>query len=172
MIDIEKVSCLMHDLGVAQKQDLIGVSDCQITELEAFFDLRFPTAYRKYLLAFGRSAGYLSPWLAIYFDDLKEIREQFELLNITHNNAARLPQDTLLIANWESVFDYLICDGAEDPIVYRLDLCGAQGPSSRRYASCFSEYLEKLVRSTDTAGLPQDFFEEQSDEGHEDLIRY
>lgn len=163
----------MAQLNVAQRADLVGVSEPEIQALESHFGLRFPRAYRDYLLTFGRSAGYLSPWMAFYFDDLKEIRDQFDLLNIAHNNPAKLPERSLLIANWESVFDFILCDGEDDPSVYRLDLFTDGGASSRRYAASFAEYLEKVVRSTDSGSLPQDFFEQHAEEELvDDLIKY
>lgn len=172
-MNIQQCVTLMAELKVAESCDLVGVSEQEVTSLEAYFGLRFPEAYRQYLLTFGRSAGYLSPWMAFYFDDLKEIRDQFDLLNIAQNNPVTLPEKNLLIANWESIFDFLVCDGQDNPPVFRVDLFDDGGASCRCYAPSFSEYLEKVVRSTDHGGLPQDFFDRQFDESMaDDLIKY
>lgn len=173
MSNIQKCVNLMAQLNVAQPRDLVGVSEQEIQTLESHFGLRFPRVYRDYLLTFGRSAGFLSPWMAFYFDDLKEIRDQFDLLNIAHNSPVKLPERSLLIANWESVFDFILCDAEDDPTVFRLDLFNDGGVSSRQYAPSFGKYLEKVVQSTESGGLPQDFFDQQMEESLlEDLIKY
>lgn len=161
MIDVSHLTCLMENRGVAHKSELVGVRDTEIQSLEKFFGLTFPSSYRQFLRSFGRSAGFLSPWMAIYFDDLKEIRDQFDCLVAADALPFNLPAKTLLIANWESVFDFIVCDGRDDPPVYRIDLYKADRSQFRVYAKSYSEYLENLIATTDTNALPGDFFEEQ-----------
>jgi hypothetical protein len=160
MIDVSHLTRLMEHRGVAQKSELVGVSDEEIRSLELYFGLTFPSSYREFLRSFGRSAGFLSPWMAIYFDDLKEIRDQFECLVAADGLRFSLPAKTLLIANWESVFDFIVCTDQDNPQVYRLDLYQTDSSHFRVYAKSFGEYLENLIATTDTNALPSDFFEE------------
>ncbi|MCR6650706.1 MAG: SMI1/KNR4 family protein [Cellvibrionaceae bacterium] len=160
MIDVSHLTSLMEHRGVARKSELVGVSDTEVRSLEHYFGLSFPSSYRQFLRSFGRSAGFLSPWMAIYFDDLKEIRDQFDCLVAADGLHFNLPAKTLLIANWESVFDFIVCDGQENPPVYRIDLYKVDHSQFRVYAQSFGEYLENLITTTDTNALPSDFFEE------------
>lgn len=173
MINISELTQLMASLGVASSGDLVGVTEQDIRSLEDHFGLALPQSYQQFLSHMGRSAGYLSPWMAIYFDDLKEIREQFDLLNATLNEPASLPAKALVIANWESVFDFIICDKAEDPEVFRIDLCQDSGRSAKSYAPSYSEYVTNLARNANTNEIPSDLLEEVSAEAFaEDTISY
>jgi hypothetical protein len=172
MNDLGHLTRLMEHRGIARKTDLVGVSDREIQALERLWGLRFPEVYRQFLREFGRSAGKLSPWLAIYFDDLKEIKEQFLGLVALESSQLILPQDALLIANWESVFDFIRCNGLDDPQVFRVDLYSAQRYKIRLYAHSFSDYLENLIETSEADILPSEFFSEQDILSPEDMLVY
>jgi hypothetical protein len=170
MIDLSHLTHLMEHRGIARRADLVGVSDAEIQRLEQYFGVTFPASYRQFLGAFGRSAGLLSPWMAIYFDDLKEIREQFLGLLAADNFQYQLPENALLIANWESVFDFIICDDNANPAVYRFDLFQSDAAHYRLYANCFSRYLENLIENADSDILPKDFFADEDVPSDDRLI--
>lgn len=172
MIDVGQLTELMETRGVARKSDLVGVSEAEILELEKHFGLVFPKVYRQFLRNFGRSAGFLSPWMAIYFDDLKEIREQFDCLIAADRHPFVLPEKALLIGNWESVFDYLLCDGNPDPAVHRIDLYQTDQTAGRVYAKTYSAYLENLIKTADTQSLPNDLFDDETLSELDDSIHY
>lgn len=172
MINITEITQLMASLGVAKSSDLIGVTEKDIQSLEEYLGAPVPLSYQEFLRHMGRSAGYLSPWMAIYFDDLKEIREQFDLLNATLATPATLPPYALIIANWESVFDFFICNGNNDPEILRIDLCHESGPHQKSYAPSYSQYLENLVRSANTQEIPNDLLEDDEQTYAEDIISY
>jgi hypothetical protein len=172
MIDVSQLTNLMEHRGVAHKSDLVGVSEAQILDLEKYFGLHFPRTYRQFLRHFGRSAGLLSPWMAIYFDDLKEIREQFNCLIAADRHPFALPDKALLIGNWESVFDYLLCDGTDDPEVHRIDLYQTDLLQGRVYAKSYSAYLENLIKTADTHSLPSDLFDDEMLGVLDDTIHY
>jgi hypothetical protein len=172
MIDVSHLTCLMENRGVAHKSELVGVNNTEIQSLEKYFGLAFPSCYRQFLHNFGRSAGLLSPWMAIYFDDLKEIRDQFECLSAASALPSNLPPNALLIANWESVFDFVICNDCDDPPVYRIDLYQPDPSNLRVYSPLYSEYLENLINTTDTNALPSDFFEDEVLDSVGDTIHY
>ncbi|MBC6907228.1 SMI1/KNR4 family protein [Saccharophagus sp. K07] len=172
MIDVSHLTRLMENRGVARKSELIGVSDAEIQSLENHFSLTFPASYREFLRSFGRSAGFLSPWMAIYFDDLKEIREQFDCLVAAGNLKFHLPENALLIANWESVFDFIVCNETADPPVYRIDIYQTDRANLRIYAESYSEYLQNMIETADASALPSDFFEDETVEALNDTIHY
>ncbi len=170
VIAISKIIRLMEEKGVATAKDLVGVSEQEVQVLEEYFQLAFPKSYRQFLMAFGRSAGFLSPWMAIYYDDLKEIRDTFDLY-LAQGLEYQLPEDALIIANVENTFDFLLCKGNHDPSVYRVDFRD-EPPLSKRFAVSFSDYLENLVNTSDAGALPQDVFDDDSDDIVNDLMNY
>lgn len=167
---IQKVVRLMEASAVATAGDLVGVNESEIKQLEQQLHLTFPKVYRQYLITFGRSAGYLSPWMAIYFDDLKEIRETFDLYQ-AQGFDFELPAKALLIANFENTFDFIVCDGSHDPEVYRVDFRCDQ-PSAIAYKKHFSGYLESLVTSDNNHAIPQELLDYEALEVMDDLINY
>lgn len=169
-INIQKIIRLMETQGVATRSDLVGVSEKEIKQLERHFELAFPKAYRQYLRSFGRSAGFLSPWMAVYFDDLKEIRDTFEQY-LAQGFKYKLPVNALLIANFENTFDFMICNGAPDPQVQRVDF-RCEKPRAKKFAPSFSLYLEKLVKNSNDACLPPEPQEYEELEVIEDVINY
>lgn len=173
MINISELTQIMASVGIASNSDLVGVTEQEIRALEGHFGVKLPQSYQAFLSHMGRSAGYLSPWMAIYFDDLKEIREQFDLLNATLTTPATLPSHALIIANWESVFDFIVCGASDDPEVYRLDLCHEGIPNAKCYAPAYSEYLLNMARSANINEIPSDLLEDMPVQGFtEDTISY
>lgn len=174
MINIAELTQQLASLGVAQQKDLVGVAPSSIQALEAHFGVQLPQAYHTFLLKMGRSAGYLSPWMAIYFDDLKEIREQFDFLNATLEKPITLPPNAFIIANWESVFDYFICGEQNDPAVFRVDLCkNIPSRDHNLYATSYSDYLNNLVQNANNNEIPTDLLEDGSaDLLTEDVINF
>lgn len=170
VIQIQKIIRLMDERGLATAKDLVGVGDDEIQQLERCFQLEFPKAYRQFLRSFGRSAGFLSPWVAIYFDDLKEIKETFALY-LAQGLKYRLPSQALLIANFENTFDFLLCQGAHDPAVYRVDF-REEAPTAKKFAPSFSAYLESLVVHSDQTSLPQELLEYEEYEVLDDLMNF
>jgi hypothetical protein len=150
----------MINKGVAQRSDLVGVPLADIKAMEIYLNRKFPVAYIQFLHLFGRSAGFLSGWAAVYFDDLKEIAEEFDLQKaMTDGNTdAFLPNDGLLIAHYNNSFDYLLCDGSADPQVFRITFA-EDGAQCRRFSSSFSEYLETMIENAaEGKGRVEPFF--------------
>lgn len=175
MSQLPSIVQLMERKGIAHRRDLVGVPDAEIRRLEAHLGLRFPDVYREYLLTFGRSAGFLTPWMAIYFDDLKEIRDLFDQFNATKhvesNFGFLLPADALLIANCESVFDFLICHKAANPPVIRVDF-SSEIVRPKPIAASFTTYLEYLVNSSDTTGFPDEVYDDAELDLQDDIINF
>ncbi len=175
MSELSSIIQLMEQKGIAHRRDLVGVPDAEIRHLEAYFEIRFPEVYRDYLLTFGRSAGFLTPWMAIYFDDLKEIRDLFDQFNATKhvesNFGFLLPADALLVANCESVFDLVICHKAANPPVIRVDF-SSDIVKPKPIAASFTAYLEYLVNSSDVTGFPDEAFDETELGLQDDIINF
>ena len=160
-MNIHRIVQLMQERQVASRKDLVGVSLTEIQTLQQHLGIKFPTSYSQFLQAFGRSAGLLSPWRAIYFDDLLEIREEFETRLTQLAKPFDLPSEALIIAQAEELFDYLFCDGSEDPPVYRIKLL-PDSAFCERCAPAFSDYLEALVMAQDQEAVWDDLAGEET----------
>ena len=149
MIPIKKLIDLMAKQNIAQSSDLVGVSYTEIQAMQAYFQVEFPVIYKEFLSRCGRSAGHLAGWSAIYFDDLKEIAEEFQFCLAAINTQKPcnnpLPQKALLIAHYENHFDYIICD-AKTPEVYRISFCNDRTQVSQ-FSQCFSTYMESMINA-------------------------
>ncbi len=167
---IKKVIRLMAAKGIATQVDLVGVNERDIQSLEAHFNVALPETYRQYLRQFGRSAGFLLPWLAIYYDDLKEIREMYDLC-IEQGIAFRLPAKAFIVGSFDSTFDFFVCNDSHDPAVYRVDF-RQKSPKAEKYAPSFAKYLELLVKNSESDSIPSDFLADREDESFDDVISY
>ncbi len=144
-MNIDYLIRLMDQNNIASPSDLVGVSEKEIKKFEKKTKLSLPAAYKSYLTQFGRSAGMLSTWMAIYFDDLDEIKEAFETINTMEESAIELAENALLITQMGTYFDYILCGESDDPSVYRIELNNRTGAFCEKCAEKFSAYLEQLI---------------------------
>ncbi len=144
-MQLKQIIQLMAECHVAQTTDLVGVPLADIHTLEKQFERRFPATYIQFLHLCGRSAGRLAGWASLYFDDLKEIAEEFEFQRCLVQSTLLLPINAHLIGQHDSHFDYFLCDGNDDPEVYRISFV-EEGLHCMRFASSFTSYLENLTR--------------------------
>lgn len=164
----------MQELGVATGAELVGVPAREILALEQQWSLRLPRAYRDFLLRCGRSAGYLSPWTALYFDDLKEIRDAYACQWCQRASPATpalpSPDTALFIAYDHLTFDYLVPDRSADPEVWRVRF-GETPPTVTLVASSFSRYLTAQIEASGAQVPSQRDFEATIDAAFDYLAR-
>jgi hypothetical protein len=162
----------LAETGVAPVSDWVGVSLTEIRALEQFFGLSFPVIYIQFLAKCGRSAGQLAGWRALYFDDLKEIAEEFSFAQ-TLMGAATLPEKALIIAEQQNVFDYFLCAGDPNPPVYRLNLATTEAKQPRLLCASFSDYFAQLIdqAATQTGQLKPFFVDECGNLVDDDLVK-
>lgn len=188
---IEELIEIMAKTGVAKKLDLVGVSLAEIRKMEAYFDLRFPEIYVQFLYSFGRSAGKLSDWTAIYFDDLKEIAEAYEFQQIMSDTPYPLKENALVFAHYDTHFDYIVCSEITDPPVYRVTFSSPEAQSSSQsnapttgtnasrdeqlspnhvqFSASFSQYLEAMIRNAEkNKGAVEPFYIDECGNWQED----
>ena len=161
MLDVRHFMQLMQLHQVAGPRDLVGVCAQEIQSLQRRLGVIFPVSYSQFLQTCGRSAGLLSPWVAFYFDDLLEIRDEFNERLAALDAPFDMPSNALVFAQADNIFDYLFCDGSEDPPVYRLNFL-ADSPSCECCAPAFSVYLEALVVASDREQWLDDLVEDET----------
>lgn len=139
----------MAQHNIAQQEDLVGVSLEEMQTMQEHFGVEFPASYVQFLYTCGRSAGHLAGWGSIYFDDLKEIAEDFtqycSCSAASSHNANKLPTKALLIAHYEGCFDYIICDTPE-PQVFRIGFNNEQA-NHCLLANSFNDYLKLMIKA-------------------------
>lgn len=168
---IESITNKMHKMGVASHADLIGVPEREIQKFENKLGRALPEIYRLYLATFGRSAGFLSPWLAFYFDDLSEIEQQFKTCNARANPPVELPSTILLIANCEDIFDGIDL-AEENPKVLRWDFATKRKNLGSTAAEDLESYFQALIKNSDSLTIPDDFLSDDEAIYKEDLINF
>lgn len=121
--EIDNLYSLLIKHQVASKEEIESASLEEVTELESKMSILFPKYYKEFLLVFGRKAGFLFRWDSAFFDDLIEMHDGFHEIIKDDELDASLPKNALIIANFESAFDFIVCDGiTDDPAVYRIQL--------------------------------------------------
>ena len=143
-MQLKQIIQLMAEHHVAKTTDLVGVRLSDIHALEKQFERRFPATYVQFLHLCGRSAGRLAGWASLYFDDLKEIAEEFEFQRNMTQSSQLLPSNALLIGQHDNHFDYFLCDGNDDPEVYRISFV-EESLHCMRFANSFTSYIENLT---------------------------
>ena len=171
---IDAAIAKMQELGIATRAELVGVPNAEILALENQWSIKVPRAYRQFLLRCGRSAGYLSPWAALYFDDLKEIRDAYECQWSQRASPATptlpTPGHCLFIAHHEQTFDYLNPGRSADPEVWRVCFNDAP-PTVTLVAASFSRYLNSQIEASAVQVISQLHFEATVDAAFGRLMR-
>ena len=108
--------------GVASEDSILGLSEGEIKELEKLFLIEFPENYKSFLRACGKKAGNLGSTLNLFYPAAKTNKESlFEVVEEWESDF-KIPHNIFVFSSYEdSIFDYFICDGKEDPIIYRID---------------------------------------------------
>ena len=163
---------LMAEHNVAQAHDLVGVPLAEIHAMESHFNVKFPVTYIQFLHSCGRSAGHLGGWTAFYFDDLKEIAEEFDFQRAIAQSDELIASNTLLIAQFDTYFDYFLCDGQADPEVYRIRFSHEGTAHCERFAPSFTAYINQLIlsASNDTKYIDPFYIDECGNMVADDLV--
>lgn len=128
---------------IALPSEIIGCTEEEVNELELFFGLHLPSAYKAFLKAMGRGAGRLMRDADVFSEVLKKLtREASEIL--LDEEMSPLPDRAFVfgIRNSEQ-FLFFICDGDEDPVIFRF----MEGNNSfeKKYSS-FWDFLRDEIR--------------------------
>ncbi|BDM63877.1 hypothetical protein NFHSH190041_13290 [Shewanella sp. NFH-SH190041] len=155
---IKKIKQLIIDRKLANESEIQGVDLSDIDFLESKFCIHIPDFYKEFLITLGRCGGVLARKQIFLFQDLMYIKTLFdEMLNDDEIDLT-LPPASLLVFNFESTFDYIICNvNKKDPVVYRIDLHTDSGISQTKLYDNFSDYLHNLVMTTGVKTLPSAF---------------
>lgn len=140
----------MKRRGVAHPRELTGVSEAELAEFERARGTQLPVRYREFLLACGMTAGHLGRSVDFLWPRARGLHADFaELVAEDAALADRLPADAVLINSYSTWFDYVRCDGADDPPVVRM--CIERADDAGVVRDTFSAYLRLMIDTADTA---------------------
>jgi hypothetical protein len=129
---LDRFLARMTSSEVAQRSDLRGCSEAEITELEKRYGLRLPETYRWYLRTMGHASGRLftSDHLAVFYPYVLEMTGDVRSRKLSKPSDAQqppppefvLPGDALLIAGrLDLAWEFIRCANNEDSPVWHFD---------------------------------------------------
>ncbi len=135
---------------IANCDEILGCSEEEIKELEAFFNTHLPSEYRNFLLTMGHSAGKFFVGTDIFYPSLFHLKLWAKDLLMENNVSFQLPDDAFVFSMHQGyTFLYFNLSEGEDPPVY-MYLEGDE--SLRQVAPTFSEYLAETVSNDPALG--------------------
>ncbi|QQP98176.1 SMI1/KNR4 family protein [Lysobacter enzymogenes] len=139
--------------GVADGFNIGGLTPRQIAAVEHAQGVVLPRAYAAFLSECGRAAGSLCGDCHFFYPSLKGLKQDaLEMLEEARQEAHyytdfydfHLPANAFVLAAYLGhQFAFCLCEGDEDPAVYR---CIVGSAPERQHDSC-SAYLDALIRS-------------------------
>jgi hypothetical protein len=129
--------------GLATEDTLEGVSMADIGRIESSADLQLPETYKSFLLSFGKKAGKLANDVVFFYSEILGLREELEEMIDEEGLDFEIPSKAFVFSGYQGFqYHYFICDGKEDPEVYRI-MDGGEPPE--KVADTFTDYLKSMV---------------------------
>ncbi len=129
-------------LKIVNKNDVIGCTEQEITNLEEYIGSKLPVVFREYLLVMGRSAGAYSRGTSFLYKDLFEITDLAKKTMLLEQGV-KLPKDTFVIFSHQGcIFGYFKLADGNNPPVYT---CSVSSNKLLMYSESFTEYLDKSL---------------------------
>jgi hypothetical protein len=143
MFDKEEFIGDLLNKKIATFDDVEGVSSAEISQLENSFRVILPNSYKEFLLAFGRKAGNLFSDVNFFFPDILKLKDELEEMIDEESLAFRLPDNAFVFSAYQGFqYHYFVCDGNEDPAVYRI-LDGGHPPE--KVSESFTAYFRSSI---------------------------
>src|SRR4051812_35680199 len=101
------------DGGLSSESSVVGCSDIEILDLERYFDIRLPEAYKQFLNQIGKGAGLFMRGTDFFYDRLFDNRKALqEVLDLEHNPFV-LSRDTFVFSSHQG-YIFFFFDTAQD----------------------------------------------------------
>ncbi|QQP98184.1 SMI1/KNR4 family protein [Lysobacter enzymogenes] len=128
--------------GLDQKTPISGLDDREVNLVEGAQGVRLPSTYKTFLRECGRSAGLLCYDANFFYPDIEVLKQNLGDLIEEEGVDFQLPDKAFVFSAYQGAqFQYFICDGNDDPPVYRVFDDG----SVEAVSDSFSEYMRKTV---------------------------
>ncbi|WLQ14472.1 SMI1/KNR4 family protein [Hahella aquimaris] len=126
-----KIAIIENELATAD--ELIGAAPCDIINLEKSFSVQLPDSYKNFLLCCGKNMEKLGSMLILSYPDILNLRDSLDNLIEEEELGIRIPKKSFVFSSFdELIFDFFICNGNPDPVIYRVDEgCSGQASNMR-----------------------------------------
>ena len=131
------------ETGIATSEKIVGCSDEELLEVEKFYNLKLPEAYKDYMRRFGKASGDFLRECGIYYHDLSENREAAETLLDNNTDFKLKPSEFVFITRYGCQFwSFPTEDGNPNPPVYRYT---EDSPEPILLADSFKSAIEMVA---------------------------
>lgn len=135
-------------LGFVSASELKPCDESEVAALEAQLGLRFPAAYREYLLLMGHGAGMFLAGSNCFYEDVVQIQQWGRELLEDNGVEQRLPDDALVVWMHQGYqFAWLRSSEGEDPPVYYYHEAKPETFSLPQDAASFSGFLLQYLEN-------------------------
>jgi len=101
---VENLAERFIETGIATPEKILGCTDEEVLEIEKFYNLKLPDAYKEYLLKFGKRSGDFLRECEIYYPHILENREAAETLLDANTDYKLKQSDYVFIARYGCQF--------------------------------------------------------------------
>ncbi len=101
---VENLAERFIEAGIATPEKILGCTDEEVLEIEKFYNLKLPDAYKEYLLKFGKRSGDFLRECEIYYPHILENREAAETLLDANTDYKLKQSDYVFIARYGCQF--------------------------------------------------------------------
>ena len=134
---------ILIEAGLDKEYPIAGISDEQISEIEQMNNITLPDSYKNFLRECGKSAGLFEHDEKSFYPDIKSLRKDLNEMIVEEEIDFILPENIFVFSAYQGFyFNYFLCDGNNDPVVYEIT-DGSNGP--RVSAPSFTKYMEKNI---------------------------
>lgn len=117
---VDKLADGLIETGLAEPETIQGCSETELLEIEQFYVLKLPEAYKNYMRKFGKASGDFLSECGIYYESIFDNREAAETLLDNNTDYKLKRSDFVFITRYGYQFWFFNTeDGNPNPPVYR-----------------------------------------------------
>jgi len=143
MNQINHIRNTLLEKNLTTEDTLEGVSIDDIEKIENLFNVKLPKIYRSFLLSFGKKAGKFANDVDFFYGEIFLLKEELEEMIFEEGLDFQIPKRAFIFSGYQGFqYHYFICDGKDDPEVYRI----TDGDRlAKKVAESFSDYLKSMI---------------------------
>jgi hypothetical protein len=157
MPSIDELKLTLLKSGIASPLSILGCTPEEIREVEEFWGVPLPAAYREFLAKMGRAAGDLFNGSDVHYPDMLGMREGLAEILEGHPYDLDLPDDAIIFLQTGG-YEWLWIRSSEggDPSVY--ELYEVNGPPAvvrwDHFTDCVAHTIEDIRAMRSRFGPP------------------
>lgn len=109
------------DAGLDEEQTIAGLSESEILDLERSQNVRFPSSYRRFLADCGKGAGLFARDADFFYPKIRSLKSELQEMLDEEGIAFDIPPQAFVFGAYQGYqYFYFLCDGTDDPVVYKI----------------------------------------------------